>query len=56
MILVEKLQKYLLCDQVKLISINILLVQKYDHLIKKKITEQAKFTYSPLDEAFEKQK
>ena len=34
---------------------NILLVQKCYHLIKK-IIEQAKFTYSPLGKAFEKQK
>ena len=32
---------------------NILLVKKHYHLIK--ITEQAKFTYSPLGKAYEKQ-
>ena len=36
-------------------SINILHVKKYCLLIKKKITEQGKFTDSPLREAFEKQ-
>ena len=34
---------------------NILLVKKYYLLINKQIIEQAKFTYSPLGEAFEKQ-
>ena len=34
---------------------NILLVKKYYSLIKKKILEQAKFTYSPLGKAFERQ-
>ena len=33
---------------------NILLVKRYYHLIKKKI-EQVKFTYFPLGKAFEKQ-
>ena len=53
MILIEKLQKYHSYDQAKLISTNILQVKKYCLLIKK-IREQAKFTYSPLGEAFEK--
>ena len=34
---------------------NILLIKKYYHIIKKKIIEKAKFTYSPLGKAFEKQ-
>ena len=34
---------------------NTLLVKRYYHLINKKIIEQAKFTYSPLGKAFEKQ-
>ena len=34
---------------------NIFLVKKYYLLIKKKIIEQAKFTYSSLHKAFEKQ-
>ena len=35
---------------------NILLVKKYYHLInQQQIIEQAKFTYSPLGKAFEKQ-
>ena len=34
---------------------NILLVKKYYHLIKKKVIEQAKCTHSPLGKAFEKQ-
>ena len=48
MILIERLQKYLLYHQVKLVSMNILLVKKYCHLI-----EQAKFTYSPLGKTIE---
>ena len=35
-ILIGKLQKYLLYHQVKLISMNILLEKKYYHLIKNK--------------------
>ena len=56
-ILTEKLQKCLLGHQVKLISMNILRVKKYYHLIKKIIIilEQAKFTYSVLGKAFETQ-
>ena len=34
---------------------NILLMKKYYHIIKKKIIEKAKFTYSPPGKAFEKQ-
>ena len=34
---------------------NILLVKRYYHLIKKIIIELAKFTYSPLGKDFEKQ-
>ena len=34
---------------------NILLGKKYYHLINNKIIEEAKFTYSPLGKAFEKQ-
>ena len=54
MILIEKLLKYKLFHQAKLISMNILQVKKYYHLINN-IIEQAKFTYSPLGKAFEKQ-
>ena len=36
MILIEKQQKYQLYQQVKLISMNILLVKKYYHLINNK--------------------
>ena len=54
MILIEKLLKYKLFHQAKLISMNILPVEKYYHLINN-IIEQAKFTYSPLGKAFEKQ-
>ena len=55
MILLEKLQKYQPYHQAKLISLNILQVKKYCLLIKKKIIEQAKFTYPPLGKAFGKQ-
>ena len=55
MILIEKLQKCQPYHQAKLISINILQVKKYYLLIKKQVTEEAKFTYTPLGEAFEKQ-
>ena len=54
-ILIEKKTKYQLYDLTKLISMNILLVKKYYSLIKKNILEQAKFTYSPLGKAFERQ-
>ena len=54
-ILIEKQLKYQLYHQAKLISMNILLVKKYHHLINKKKIEQAKFTYSPLGKTFEKQ-
>ena len=53
-IFIEKLAKYLSYHQTKLISLNILQVKKYYHLINK-ITEQAKFTYSHLGKAFEKE-
>ena len=36
MILIERLQKYQLYRQVKLVSMNILLVKRYWHLINKK--------------------
>ena len=55
MILIEKQPKYQPNYLVKLISMNILLVKKYYNLINNKIIEQAKFTYSPLVKAFEKQ-
>ena len=53
-ILIEKLQKYVLSSGK---------INKYEYLIgeeilpsnQKQITEQAKFTYSPLGKAFEKQ-
>ena len=57
-ILIDRLQKYRLYGQAKLISTNILLVKKYYHLLpfnQQQIIEQAKFTYSPLEKAFEKQ-
>ena len=52
MILIEK---YLPYHHAKLISMNFVKVKKYYLLVKNKI-EQAKFTYSPLSKAFEKQK
>ena len=55
MTLIEKLQKYQLDHQTELISMSILQVKKCDLLIKKKITEKTKFTYSPLGKAFGKQ-
>ena len=54
MILIEKLQKCLPYHQVKFVSTNILQVNKYCLLSKKKVIEQAKFTYSPFGKAFEK--
>ena len=48
-ILIEKQPRYQLYQQTKLVSMNILLSNQ------KQITEQAKFTYSPLGKAFEKQ-
>ena len=41
--------------QVKLINMNILQVKKYYLSDQIRIKEQAKFTYSPLGKAFEKQ-
>ena len=55
MILIEKLQKYQPYRQAKLTSMNMLLVQKILSSNQKQIIEQAKFTYSPLGKAFEKQ-
>ena len=55
-ILIEKLQKYQPYHQAKLKSMNILQVKKYYVLVKKKVLkEQAKFTYSSLAKAFQKQ-
>ena len=54
MVLMEKLQKYQPYHQAKLTRMNMLLVNKYQLLIKK-TTAQTKFTYSPLEKAFEKQ-
>ena len=54
-ILIEKLPKYWLYHQAKLISMNILLVKKFYPSNQQKIIEQAKFTYSPIGKAFEKQ-
>ena len=51
--LTKKQQKYQHYCQVKLINMNILQVKKYYH--RNRIMEQAKFTYSPLPKAFEKQ-
>ena len=56
MVLIERLQKHQLYNQAKSTNMNTLLVKKYCHLINNKIIEQAKFTYSPLVKAFEKQK
>ena len=55
MILTEKLPKYKFYHWVKLIILNILLVKKYLSSNQQQIIEQAKFTYSPLGKAFEKQ-
>ena len=49
----RKVAEYQLYQKAELISMNILLVKKHYHLIK--ITEQAKFTYSPSGKAYEKQ-
>ena len=49
----RKVAEYQLYQKAELISMNILLVKKHYHLIK--ITERAKFTYSPLGKAYEKQ-
>ena len=53
MILIEKRLKYQPYHQVKFINMNILLVKIYFH--QQKIIEQARFTDSPLEKAFEKQ-
>ena len=55
MISIQRLQKYQPYHQEKLASINILLVKKYYVLIKKRVIEQAKFPFSPLGKASEKQ-
>ena len=52
-ILTEKQQKYHHYRQVKLININILQMKQMSD--QSRITEHAKFTYSPLDRVFEKQ-
>ena len=52
LILIEKQPKYQLYSQAKFINMNILLVKIYYYLINSK---QARFTYSPLGKAFEKQ-
>ena len=54
--LIQRLQKYQLYHQAKLIRMNILLVS--EEILpsnQQQMTEQAKFTYSPLRKAFEKQ-
>ena len=51
MILIEKQPKYQLYHLVKFINMNIWLVPSNQQ----QIIEQAKFTYSPLGKAFEKQ-
>ena len=53
-IFIEKLQKYQPDHQAKLITINILEVNKYYLLITKKNVGQTKFIYSSLGKAFEK--
>ena len=59
MILIEKQPKYRRDRQVKGININILLVCLTGEDIlpsnQQQIIEQARFTYSPLEKAFEKQ-
>ena len=55
MILMEKQLKYQLNHQENFTNMNILLVKIYYYLINNKIIEQARFTYSPLGKAFEKQ-
>ena len=55
MVLTEKQQKYQHYHLKKLINMSILQVKKYCFLNKDKIVEQAKFAYSPLGKAFEKQ-
>ena len=51
----EKQQKYQNYHQVKLINMNILQDKKILPSDQSRLIEQAKFTYSPLGEAFEKQ-
>ena len=55
MILIERLQKYQLDHQAKLISMNILPAKNILPSNQQQIIEQAKLTYSPLGRAFEKQ-
>ena len=50
----QKQQKYQPYNVGKLINTNILQVKKY-YLLIKEVIEQAKFVYSPLRKAFEKQ-
>ena len=52
MILIEKQLKYQLYHQVTLINMNILLVKTSNQ---QQLIEQARFTYSPVGKAFEKQ-
>ena len=51
----EKLPKYQLDHNAKLISMNILPVKKYSPSNQQQIIEQAKFIYTPLGKAFQKQ-
>ena len=55
MILTEKQQKYQHYRQEKLINMNILQGKKILPSHQSRIIEQAKFIYSPLGKAFEKQ-
>ena len=55
MLLIERLKKYQRYHQAKLKSMNILTGEKILASNQKQIIEQAKFTYSPLWKAFEKQ-
>ena len=55
MILAEKQQKYQLYHLKKMINMNILQVKQKVLSNQRQIIEQAKFTYSPLGKAFEKQ-
>ena len=54
-ILTEKQQKYQHYSQVKLINTEYFTCEEILLFDQSRITEQAKFTYSPLDKAFQKQ-
>ena len=54
MILTEKLPKYLLCHQIKFTKYEYLTAEEILPSNQKQMTQQPKFTYSPLGKAFEK--